>query len=774
MPHWPGAGADSLFSTVNPFPQGANVTYASVRNADLGPLDSTVTSLATLTAKLGEMEQDAAAMNGMAHGSLWTGLNATVSKAYIHRTAGKFTDAHTQAEALHSILRTLLTDLRNSQNALRQMEQNADSRGLHISADGTISSSEPPHLTYQQAAVGSILPGREQVPAETLQAMQDVSRWINEIIDEAEASDRVAARALTDILAEGNGRFVTTDLTSMEDARESQVAQDAEAVVALARKEEKTAADWRMLGDYFTLHADDPEFAGYVVDTVGIDSYLALAQELDHTEGVDSAPIRTGMANTLNTAMSPSIDIITHPPGSDAYTAWLSTEEGRSYERRLNALHTIGPERLSTPESWIDPVRDERKGYDFFLDLMESADGPMHDVFYYDMLDGMVAAEKTNAGIWVGERYPDTDTGWDPKNNGTDRLLALGARDNVEATTRFFDPDETDNLDYFIGDGKDSRTVFFGSDMVRDLFSDRTYNEAPGLADALETAVTGRALGGLAHADYEGHSEQNIRIAEHIWGSFADNPGRARGDGTMPDLRPMLGTLAADYMPDITYAANRSGSPHAADEAVFSRAHTDHLLWEIGTSPKGYEKVVAANQAQLYVAIDQAVASYASGNEESMRTAIANAATRSGIVAGIMTDATTTARHQEQLAADAAHNADVDQWNFTVDLLLGGAIYGGLGAAPGEAAMAASAQQMITESIFDKFRVDNSAQAQEQAIRQYGTSGAAYIDSVTAAVDAALDRHAVDPQGIDHGLLLESYEASADSGFDRGAKRIER
>ncbi|GAA2379031.1 hypothetical protein [Streptomyces carpaticus] len=770
MPHWPGAGADSLFSTVNPFPQGANVTYASVRNADLGPLDSTVTSLATLTAKLGEMEQDAAAMNGMAHGSLWTGLNATVSKAYIHRTAGKFTDAHTQAEALHSILRDLLTDLRGCQDGLLRLEANSEAEGFRISPEGVISSAQPPHLRLSQlnAGVGTGgigEPDPEGIPPETQQAMWHAHTRINEIIEKAGESDTIAARALTDLLAEGNGRFVHTDLTGIDDARENQVQQDAEAVTFLAGKENKTAADWRMLGDYFALHADNPEFAHYVVDTIGMENYLALAQELDHTEGVDAAPIRTGMANTLNTAMSPSIDFTTHPPGSDAYTAWLRTEEGQAYERRLNALHTIGPERMYTPESWIDPVTDDRNGYDFFLDLMESADGPMHDVFYYDMLDGMVAAEKTNAGIWMGDRYPDTDTGWDPKNNGTDRLLALGARDNVEATTHFFDPDETDNLDYFIGDGEDSRTVFFGSDMVRDFFNDRTY-EAPGLTAALEVAATGRPGGSAS----EGHSDANIRIAEKIWNTYGEDPTRSRGDHPAPDMRPTLGVIAADYIADITHAV--SDVTHSNQEANFSNK-TSILLHEIGKNEEAYRLITAANLYDMNLAMDEAVQQHGH-NEDRLLTAAGNIATRNGHVSGILTDAYATGRYQGRLDADAAANASVDQWEDVASYLLGGAVYGSISAS-GQASMTDTLVQEVNASIFDSFRVDNSISAAQQESREYSNARTHYVTAAENSLSMALDRAGIDASEYEDFSLVEgSVQLSAGTGHDIGTTRIER
>ncbi|MFI9464740.1 hypothetical protein [Streptomyces xiamenensis] len=778
MPDWTGAGAGSLFSTINPFPLGANVTYESVRNADLSTLSGAVDSLSALTAKLTELEQDAEAMDGMAHGSLWAGLNATASRAHIRRTAGKFTHARTQAEALHSILDDLLTDLRSGQDGLLRLEANSEAEGFRISPEGVITSAQPPHLRLDQLNAGIGTggigePDPEGVSPETQQAMWHAHSRINEIIQQAGESDGIAARALTDILAEGDGRFSHTDLTGIDDARENQVQQDAEAVAVLAGKENKTAADWRMMGDYFALHADDPEFANHVIDTVGMGNYLALVQDLDRFEAeltaanVDVDAIRTGLGNTLNTAMQPPIDISTHPPGSPAYSDWLLTPEGQLYEERLNELNSLGPETQERHSWWTSRRVEEKTGYDLLLDLMESADEPMNDIFYYDMLDGMTAAEKMNPAIWVGDRYPGTESGWDPQNNGTDRLLGLGARHNVEATTMFFDPDMNDNLEYFTGNGEEGRRLIF-SDPPH-VFGDHNYNEAPGLNSALETAATGRPLGGTAGTNYEGHSEANIRIAEQVWNSYAEDPARSRGGLYTPDLRPMLGTVAADYMSDISYAASGiSEKDGQSREAMFDRANSGSLLWEVGKDPDSYQKISVANQALLYSEMDALVAANADDADEITREAM-RAANRTGHVAGIMTDARATARYDDQIAIDAEHNASIGDVHQAVGFFMGGAVYGSISNG-GMASMTDAVLGNMTDALFDQFYMDNSVTAEDQATKTYNTSRVAAGDSAAAAATAALENSGI-RDSVDYDNLIEDIEVAAMNAYDHGTIR---
>ncbi|WP_030736688.1 hypothetical protein [Streptomyces sp. NRRL F-2890] len=781
MPDWTGAGAGSLFSTINPFPLGANVTYESVRNADLSTLKSTVTSLGNLTAKLGELEQDAAAMNRMAQGSLWAGINATVSKAHVGRTAGKFTHAHTQAESLHTILNTLLADLQASQGTLLQLEQNSEADGIRISPDGTISSSEPPHLTFQQASINNLFLAEEQVPPETLQAMQDASGRINQAIEEAAESDRIAARALAEIMEESNGKFTATDLNSLEDARTSQSAQDAEAVVALADKEEKTAGDWRMMGDYFALHADDPEFATYVIDTIGMESYLALVQEMEHSTtelasaNVDIDDIKAGMANTLNTAMSPSVDITTHPPGSETYQSWLRTEEGRAYERRLNALNEIGAERIYNPPSWVDAVQDARIGYDVFLDLMENAGAPLNNVFYHDVLSGMIAAEKTHPHLFNREPYPPLDGEWNPDNDVTDRMLGIGSRHNPDAVTYFFDPEVQDtegmdNLDYFIGTGsgtRNDRAMMHEVSEFRMLSPD--YHDQPGLAAALETASTGIPPGHIPGEDYPGQTATNTRIAEEVWNTFGNDPSRLVEGGRYSSMNAALGHIAADYLPDIYQSLHGTDiAPGRDPRAGFDSVVTEGLLRQLGKDSEAYSSITAANQAHMAVAVDKVVATEGI-SQEMRRTMLEDVSYPTGMVSGIMTDARASAMYQEQLAADASHNEIVNGLHTWTDRALNVAIYEIFSEQSGFASLADAIKGDFTDQIFGIAEADNSATAEEYASHDYATSRSASMDNASAAVKSAVERYSLDLTDEEIAFLTNGATGATEEGYRAGA-----
>ncbi len=135
---------------------------------------------------------------------------------------------------------------------------------------------------------------------------------------------------------------------------------------------------------------------------------------------------------------------------------------------------------------------------------------------------------------------------------------------NPAAVTAFFDPDgngtgenhvSNNHLDYFIGEGEDSRKP---PRVLFEYTSAFGYSSpgSPGLAAALETAATGLTPGSQPGADYTGHSPANARIAEQVWNTFAADPSRVAADSAFEYLAPTLGHIGADYMSDIYLAVN--------------------------------------------------------------------------------------------------------------------------------------------------------------------------------------------------------------------------
>ncbi|MFE1362534.1 hypothetical protein [Streptomyces harbinensis] len=771
----PGSGADSLFHSLSPF-SGAHVTYESVRNVDLRALNSAVSSLDTLVGKLATMDEDARNMDRMAWASEWRGENAGASKPVVEQTANKFIAAHEQAQALHSILQSLLGDLHECQEALGRYEQNAAHWGAHLSTDGTIRTAEPPYTTLAQARVMGLMPFGEAVPPETLESMNVLEHEIVRVIERAAESDRVAARELSTLMSRSGGQFSTPRSPTMRDAADAQALEDARTVVELGSKETRTAADWRRMGDHFAQHADDPLFAQYVVDSLGMEAYLALGQELDYAATelaaahVDIESIRTGMGNTFVTAMKPPGTMETHPPGSPAYDEWLHKPEGQAYQRRLEALHAIGTDIPYQPGP-TPFLPDQRLGYDIALDLLEAADLPVDDQFFYQLTSDLIDVEQNNPGIWDRQRYTD-GTLRDVRNDAVDRLLGIGAQNNPEAVASFFDPDgngtgenhiDNRHLDYFIGDGENTRNP------PREFLEHSSGYElapgSPGLAAALEAAATGLAPGTQPGADYTGHSPANARVAEHVWNTFAADPSRIGDNSAFAYLAPALGNIGAEYMSDIYLATNAVDIGWGENRPEFDSVRTERLVRELAENAEANASMTAANQVHLQLAIDRIIVA-PDGDVASMRTAIGDVSRPSGFVSGIMAQARAEEIYQSQVASDNAHNAVVDTLNTWTDRALNVLIYDTVGKEfPGLASLTDAVKSDVTELTFGVFREDNSEEAGEQATHEINTSRDAHVTAARDAVEAAIDRHGKSITESDHTSLMNGAGGGVDSGF---------
>ncbi len=93
--------------------------------------------------------------------------------------------------------------------------------------------------------------------------------------------------------------------------------------------------------------AEYPDFAGYLVDELGVSEYLALWETVDGAAAADDAPsevraLRDLLSATLDSAFSPPGDV---PPYSDEYQNWIdNTVQGQRHQDRLDALAEPGLE----------------------------------------------------------------------------------------------------------------------------------------------------------------------------------------------------------------------------------------------------------------------------------------------------------------------------------------------------------------------------------------------------------------------------------------------
>lgn len=79
-------------------------TFEQLLNAKLGPLNTAATQWTEMIAKLTQLKTDASAMTSKADKSTWRGENASVTKAFVTKTAKEFSDAVTEAESVRDLI----------------------------------------------------------------------------------------------------------------------------------------------------------------------------------------------------------------------------------------------------------------------------------------------------------------------------------------------------------------------------------------------------------------------------------------------------------------------------------------------------------------------------------------------------------------------------------------------------------------------------------------------------------------------------------------------
>jgi hypothetical protein len=170
------------------------VKYEALRFADFSKLTTAVGDWTAMITKLEQLSDDARTqLSDRAKSANWQGVNATVSKEFIGKTALEFADAVKQATSIRNILR----DTQDELTEYRRLLNEAISRGLKKNltvignADGTFTVTMNRHP--DRGADGTDIPEPAPHTPQDVTALRDE---VKGILDKATSSDDSAAKAL--------------------------------------------------------------------------------------------------------------------------------------------------------------------------------------------------------------------------------------------------------------------------------------------------------------------------------------------------------------------------------------------------------------------------------------------------------------------------------------------------------------------------------------------------------------------------------------------------
>ncbi|MFE1380091.1 hypothetical protein ACFW6S_14240 [Streptomyces sp. NPDC058740] len=404
----------------------------ALRFADFSKLGTAAADWDAMAKKLWELESDARDnLGGKAAKADWKGVNATVTKEFIGKTAKEFADAATQATSIANILRDTHGELDGFKKQLNETISQALTRNLTVVGTGDGGFTVTMNIHPDRAAKGTTVP--EHTEADAISLRNEVQK----ILQQATESDSTAAQALTMLVSQTPYGF--SDAAYYDRDRAAQAMKDAERIANLLKTkgDDLSPEEFDRLNKDLAAYKDDRLFQEKLATTLGPRGVLDFWADLsDPSDGGNLQRARLKDLGDFQQNLSLALAGATQSD-SPAMRTWE------------NDMVRLGEERIQTRGAQV-------YGYQLMSNLMRTGD--WDDRFLNAYGNALVATEKKmklpdhywNAGApptpkmnFIGE-----DFGRDPM---TGFMTALAASPN--AATEFFNGTEPDdNAKYVLGD----------------------------------------------------------------------------------------------------------------------------------------------------------------------------------------------------------------------------------------------------------------------------------------------------------------------------------
>ncbi|MBD0692730.1 DUF6571 family protein [Streptomyces sp. CBMA123] len=461
--------------------------------------------------------------NGLGSGPWWTGNTANLANASLLTTKGQIVDAQTEANAMASLLDEAHTDFAAAQKQTRDAADGAVKDGFKVTGTGT--------AVFDESTLDPATRQALHHDPEARQSYQDAAdKWTKAItagVQAATRADERIAAALRGASKAGN----PLDTTFNGQAVGGGDAGDAQRAADLATHLDSLTPDQlTQLQDLMKDKADHPAFSQGLLDRLGPDGLMKLAQQLNSPSG-DKKAAYTDLQGGLTHAVASA----TQDTNTDFYRRWRQSMKDAGYKNY---------------GSNTDPVY----GYQVLTTLMTKGDAKYSAGMLGDLADDITATEKDHPDAWSYKASHSGDAlGADPLDN----VLAVMGRE-PDAATAYLDPNSgggNQHLHYLLKDRKwpDGWVAnpYAGVVKMPDPLSQS------GLGAALEAATTGQPAG-APHTGH--HTEAQARIMHDTVTTLDEGQG---GNKVNANLRQPLANALADYTNDSHEIFNGRNSQYA-------------------------------------------------------------------------------------------------------------------------------------------------------------------------------------------------------------------
>ncbi|MBU6533471.1 hypothetical protein [Streptomyces mayonensis] len=243
-------------------------------------LDTAIADWSRVVGHLETLEKDARdGLKAAADKANWKGVNATVTREFIAKTADEFADAHTEATSIHNILKDTYGELVGYRDQLNEAISDGLKKNLTVMDTGNGAFTVSMNVHPDRAAEGTSVPDHSQ---------QDVDRLRDEvqrILKAATKSDDSADEALRILVDQAQYGFSGASYEDRDSA--AQAVQDAEDLAHLIKDkgDSMSPEEFDRLTRALGTYRNDPLFQEKFATTLGprgtLDFWADLADPSD-------------------------------------------------------------------------------------------------------------------------------------------------------------------------------------------------------------------------------------------------------------------------------------------------------------------------------------------------------------------------------------------------------------------------------------------------------------------------------------------------------------
>ncbi|MFD6420358.1 hypothetical protein [Streptomyces sp. NPDC060198] len=571
----------------------------ALRFANFATLDTAVSDWNQLVRHLAELKKQAEdGLHKAANSADWAGMNATVTKEFIGKTAGEFGDAHTQATTIHNILSDTRDELRQFKKDLEAAITRGQAKNLTVVSTDKGGFTVTMNIHPDRAAKGTTVPEHTE---SDVTALRDE---VQGILNRATESDTSASTVLSAIADQSTMGFSDASYKDRDSAADAVQAADDLAKIAAKNPKDLTPAEFDKINDGLAKYKDDPLFAERFA------TRLKPEQTLEFWAGVTDPAVnpellheRVDKLDDLQRNLGLTLATATQSDSADM-TSWKG-------------------DMVRLGEQPIGRNGGGPMGFQVMSNLMRTGD--YDDQFLKSYGTALMETERKLTGNGEHANMAWQKMGYDPllnrigEDSGSDPLTGYlkGLSNSPDAATDFFNEEYVSKEDSPFerdtdGNGKNGKVplsnfqyLFEERDWPQEsnFHGDEVNTGRNNLALALEAAATGHPAGELPTADTPAHNDGQARLFESIVASVADDNERLTGHSYMSDS---IGQITSEYLPDINRALTDDADkdtdrlfPVAGSSATLDHRNVNALLLTVGQDPEGYAAVEVANKAYM-------------------------------------------------------------------------------------------------------------------------------------------------------------------------------